>query len=193
VFFSDLSEETAFAEMDRQAASIERGCDGLLFHPYLVGERAPHWDPRLRASFVGLGLAHGRAHFARACYEGIAFALYDVLREAKRLSGATFGDMRLLGGGARSATWRQILADVTGLVMKRPRNGDASFGAALVAGVGVGVFQSRRDAIDRCVRIVDENRPDDDAHAVYQDLFAIFDDTRRRLTSTSHALHDRFT
>src|SRR3546814_2492535 len=113
--------------MDRLAAGVAAGSDGLIFHPYLQGERAPHWDPRLRGSFIGLTLRHTRAHFARACYEGIAFALNDVLRAAKDLSGARFGDMRLLGGGARSATWRQIIADVTGLTMKVPETGDASF------------------------------------------------------------------
>ncbi|MCP4329717.1 MAG: xylulokinase [Alphaproteobacteria bacterium] len=190
VFFGDLPTDGAFAEMDRLAAAIEPGSDGLLFHPYLVGERAPHWDPKLRASLVGLGLGHGRGHVARACYEGISFALYDVLRAAQELSGAEFGDMRLLGGGARSNTWRQILADITGLAVNRPRNGDASFGAALVAGVGVGVFASKEDAIARCVRIVDSNRPDQAVHAFYRERFEIFDQVRRQLTPINHRLHD---
>jgi len=189
-FFADLPPETAFAEMDRLAAGIAPGAEGLIFHPYLMGERAPHWDPKLRGDFIGLTLAHTRAHFARACYEGIAFALNDVLRAAKELSGADFGDMRLLGGGARSATWRQIIADVTGLTIKVPANGDASFGAALVAAVGGGVFATAEEAVQRCAHIVEENRPDPARHADYARLFELYDAARRGLTPISHRLHD---
>jgi len=189
-FFADLPQETAFAEMDRLAATVAPGSDGLIFHPYLMGERAPHWDPKLRGDFIGLTLGHTRAHFARACYEGIAFALNDVLRAAKELSGATFGDMRLLGGGARSATWRQIIADVTGLTVKVPANGDASFGAALVAAVGAGLFASPAEAVGRCARIVEQNEPDAGRHAAYARLFGLYDAARRGLTEINHRLHD---
>ncbi|MGF1628041.1 MAG: xylulokinase [Kiloniellaceae bacterium] len=189
-FFSDLPPETAFAEMDRLAAGIAPGADGLIFHPYLMGERAPHWDPKLRGDFIGLTLGHTRAHLARACYEGIAFALNDVLLAARRLSGADFGDMRLLGGGARSATWRQIIADVTGLTVKVPANGDASFGAALVAGVGGGIFASVEAAARQAVEIVEENRPDAGRHAAYSRIFALYDEARRGLTAINHRLHD---
>lgn len=187
-FFAEFDPETAFAEMDRLAASVPPGAEGLLFHPYLQGERAPHWDPKLRGDFLGLTLAHERAHFARACYEGIALALTDVLQEAKRLSGAEFGALRLLGGGARSATWRQIIADATGLPIKQPGNGDASFGAALVAGLGAGVFASPQDAAARCARVVAEAQPDPKAQATYGRLFTLYDEARRRLTEISHAL-----
>ena len=187
-FFADLDPETAYAEMDRLAASVPPGSDGLLFHPYLQGERAPHWDPKLRGDFLGLTLAHERAHFARACYEGIALALTDVLREAKRLSGAEFGALRLLGGGARSATWRQIIADATGQALKQPGNGDASFGVALVAGLGVGVFASPQDAAERCARVVAEAQPDPQGQATYARLFSLYDEARRRLADISHAL-----
>ncbi|WP_299619253.1 xylulokinase [Pelagibius sp.] len=189
-FFSDLPPETAFAEMDRLASGVTPGSDGLLFHPYLLGERAPHWDPKLRGAFLGLTLGHSRAHFARACYEGIAFALNDVLLAAKDLSGATFADMRLLGGGARSATWRQIIADVTGLTVKVPVNGDASFGAALVAAVGAGLFASPEEAVARCVRIREENAPDPQRHETYQRLFSLYDQARQGLTEVNHRLHD---
>ena len=189
-FFADLPQETAFAEMDRMAAGIAPGCDGLIFHPYLMGERAPHWDPKLRGDFIGLTLGHTRAHFARACYEGIAFALNDVLRTAKDLSGASFGDMRLLGGGARSATWRQIIADVTGLTVKVPANGDASFGAALVAAVGAGIFATPEEAVRRCAKITEENLPDAARHRIYGRSFEIYDQARRGLTALNHRLHD---
>jgi xylulokinase len=189
-FFADLDPATAYAEMDRLASGIAPGSDGLIFHPYLMGERAPHWDPKLRGDFIGVTLGHTRAHFARACYEGIAFALNDVLRAAQALSGAEFGDMRLLGGGARSATWRQIIADVTGLTVKVPANGDASFGAALVAAVGGGLFADAEEAVARCARIVEENRPDAARHALYARLFDLYDEARKGLTGINHRLHD---
>ncbi|WP_439817635.1 xylulokinase [Zavarzinia sp. CC-PAN008] len=187
-FFSDLSEATAFDTMDRLAAAAPAGSDGLIFHPYLMGERAPHWDPKLKGDFLGLTLRHDRGHFARACYEGISFALNDVLGAAKALSGATFGAMRLVGGGSRSATWRQVLADVTGLPMVRPENGDASFGAALVAGMGVGVFTSTADAQSR-MRVRETTEPNAAAHARYGEIYALYDQARRALTPVSHAIH----
>ena len=86
-----------FAEMDALAATIAPGADGLLFHPYLQGERAPYWDPLLRGDFIGLTISHNRAHFARALYEGIAFSIRDLLQAARR-HGLAFGTLRLIGG-----------------------------------------------------------------------------------------------
>src|SRR5690606_38686810 len=131
-----------------------------------------------------------RAHVARACYEGIAFALADALQAARGLSGATFAEMRLLGGGAQSATWRQIIADVTGLVLKVPANTDASFGAALLAAVGAGLFAEPEEAARRCVRFVAEARPDLARQDFYAGRFALYDEARRALTPISHRLHD---
>jgi xylulokinase len=178
----------AFAEMDRLAAAVPPGSDGLLFHPYLQGERAPYWDPFLRADFIGLTMRHGQAHFARALYEGIAFSIRDLLETAKGF-GLSFGATRLIGGGARSATWRQIMADVTGLEIEKPENGDASYGAALLAGIGVGAFASPEDAVARCVRIADRAEPDPDRRRFYSDLFAIYKDAQAALAPLDHRLH----
>ena len=122
-------------------------------------------------------MQHQRAHFARAVYEGIAYSINDLLHDA-RSKGLQFSAARLLGGGARSAVWRQILADITGLVMEIPENSDASFGSALVAGIGVGVFSSPQEAVARCVRIVQRAEPDAERHAFYQTLFAIYQDSQ---------------
>jgi xylulokinase len=195
-FFMPLAGEGAdgsavFAEMDRMAGEIAPGADGLLFHPYLQGERAPYWDPFLRADFIGLTMQHRREHFARALYEGIAFSIRDLL-EAARALGLTFGDIRLIGGGARSAVWRQIIADVTGLTIERPANGDASFGAALVAGIGVGLFASPLAAVEACVRITDRCPPDPGRHAFYSELFGIYKDAQAALAPLDHRLHALF-
>ncbi|HVG82737.1 MAG TPA: xylulokinase [Methylomirabilota bacterium] len=178
----------AFAEMDRLAATVPAGADGLLFHPYLQGERAPYWDPLLRADFIGLTMQHGRAHFARALYEGIAFSIRDLLDTAKGF-GLEFGATRLIGGGSRSLTWRQIIADVTGLAIEKPENGDASFGAALLAGIGIGAFASPEDAVERCVRVVGRAEPNAERHRLYGELFAVYKDAQAALAPLSHRLH----
>jgi xylulokinase len=176
-----------FAEMDVLAGEAPAGADGLIFHPYLQGERAPYWDPLLRGDFIGLTISHTRAHFARALYEGIAFSMRDLLEAARGL-GLEFGVIRLMGGGARSATWRRIIADVTGLVVERTEAGDASFGTALVAGVGVGVFASPAEAVARCVRLVDVTVPEPAAHERYGRLFRIYKDAQAGLVEVNHRL-----
>jgi len=178
----------AFAEMDRAAGAIPPGSDGLVFHPYLQGERGPHWDPHLRASFIGLTMRHGRDHFVRALYEGIAFSVRDLLQAAKR-EGLSFSSFRLIGGGARSALWRQIIADVLGLAVEQPENGDASFGAALVAGVGTGLFPSFAAAVERSVRILGRAEPDPARHRFYGELFEIYEAATKALQPLDHRLH----
>lgn len=183
--------ETGFQQMDELAAGIAPGSEGLLFHPYLQGERAPYWDPQLRANFLGLTMRHTKAHFARATYEGIAFSIRDLVEQAKGF-GQSMGTVKLLGGGSKSATWRQILADVTGLTIERPGNGDASFGAALVAGIGVGFFKDGRDAVARCVTTLERNEPDAGRQALYDELYAIYREATQRLQELDHRLHALF-
>lgn len=180
--------EGGFAEMDRLAATVPPGADGLLFHPYLQGERAPYWDPLLRADFIGLTISHSKAHFSRALYEGIAFSIRDLLVAARGL-GLEFGAIRLIGGGARSALWRQIIADVTGLTVERMEAGDASFGAALIAGIGAGVFASPKAAIEACVRLRDRTLPDAETHRFYTRLFEIYGQAQAALAPLNHRLH----
>lgn len=185
------SGEGAFQAMDDAAASVAAGSEGLLFHPYLQGERAPWWDPQLRANFLGLTMRHGKAHIARATYEGIAFSIRDLVEQAKSFD-QRFGVVKLLGGGAKSATWRQILADVTGLTIERPGNGDASFGAALVAGVGVGLYKDARAAVAECVTALERNEPIADNQALYDQAYSIYREATVRLQELDHRLHALF-
>lgn len=184
-FFAD----EGFDGMDRLAVDVPAGSDGLIFHPYLQGERAPHWDPQLRADFVGMTMQHGRAHFARAVYEGIAYAIRDAMTVAEGL-GMRYDTVRLIGGGARSATWRQIMADVLGRQIMLPTNGDASFGAAVVAGMGVGVFTDVDDALTRCCSTVAVHEPDPQRHDRYTAFFDIYRDVQRHLVEVNHRLHE---
>lgn len=188
-FFKDAQGDggMGFADMDRLASEIPAGAEGLIFHPYLQGERAPYWDPLLRADFVGLTFAHGRGHLVRSLYEGIAFSLRDVLEQfrAQQLAPAS---ARLVGGGARSATWRQIIADVLGLPIVRPAVTDASFGAALVAGIGTGVFADAHEAVRACVRPLDTVEPRSAYVRFYDDLFGVYRESAQRLQALHHTL-----
>lgn len=133
-----------------EAASVGAGSDGLTFLPYLAGERCPHNDPNLRASFHGATLAHTRAHFARAVFEGITFGILDCLEAV--LPNPT-GELRITGGGAKGAFWSQMLADAAQLpcVALEADEGPA-YGAALLAGVGVGAWGSVEEACDLTIR-----------------------------------------
>ena len=101
----------SYPELDDLAHAAPPGCDGLVFHPYLLGERAPYWDSNLRASFIGASINHGKGHFVRAVQEGVAFSLRDCLESLQRL-GFRMEEARLGGGGSKSALWSQIVCDV---------------------------------------------------------------------------------
>lgn len=177
----------AFERFDRAAAEAEPGARGLLFHPYLQGERTPHWDPLLRADFLGMSFAHERRHFARAVYEGIAFSLRDVL-SALRGQGLDMAEARIIGGGTRSATWRQIVADVLGISILMPRVTDASFGAALIGAVGVGAFPDAVTAAGRTVSIVARHEPNAANRGLYEDLYGAYGDAAQALVDVNHRL-----
>lgn len=187
-FMSDVvTGSQAFADMDHLANTIAPGAEGLLFHPYLSGERAPYWDPHLKADFVGMTFRHDKAHFARAVYEGIAFSLRDVLEQFRAL-GMDVKRARIIGGGSRSAVWRQIVADVLNVEILLPETTDASFGAALIAGVGIGVFADERSAARQCARIIETAKPDPARVALYDKLFVIYKNAQQGLEKVNHAL-----
>ncbi|MFQ6095296.1 MAG: xylulokinase [Candidatus Bathyarchaeia archaeon] len=159
----------------KEAASVEPGSDGLIFVPYLLGERSPHMDPRARGVFFGLSLTHRRAHMVRAIMEGVVYALRDSLEIFKEL-GVTVDRIVARGGGAKSKLWRQIQADVFNLdvVTVRVRE-EAAFGAALLAGVGSGIYKDLREAVDTSVRVRDLVHPHPQRVKIYdryyQDIY----------------------
>ncbi len=134
------------------AATVAPGCEGLLFLPYLTGERTPHPDPNARGAFIGLTLRHTKAHLTRAVLEGVSYGMCDSL-ELMRDLGLSIKQVRASGGGARSAVWRQMLADVfnTEIVTLNVTQG-AAYGAALLAGVGVGVYA---DVTAACAQVIE--------------------------------------
>jgi xylulokinase len=176
-----------FAHMDQLAAGVSPGSDGLLFHPYLLGERAPYWDPLLRGDFLGMTMRHGRAHFVRALYEGIALSLCDVLG-AFRAQGLDMRAARIIGGGSRSAAWRQIVADVLDVRVELPTRTDASSGVALLAGVAAGFFADERKAREGGGTTLAVHEPQAANRARYADLYALYRESAGRLRELNHAL-----
>ncbi len=170
------------------AAQVPAGAEGLLFLPYLTGERCPYPDPNARGAFVGLTLRHTKAHMTRAVLEGVSFGLRDSLELIKSL-GVPIQQVRASGGGARSALWRQIQADVFGteLVLINVTEG-AAFGAALLAGVGAGLYRDVLEAVDACVRVVDSTSPQPEAVKVYQQLYPLYRGLYHALKPTFDAL-----
>ncbi|HMQ14704.1 MAG TPA: xylulokinase [Phycisphaerae bacterium] len=141
------------------AADVPAGCEGLLFLPYLTGERTPHADPAARGVFFGLTLRHGKGHMARAVLEGVAYGLRDGLELVRGL-GIDARQIRLSGGGAASPLWRQMLADVFNRPLALPEiNQGAAYGAALLAGVGAGAFRDAAEAAERCVHVAQSVSP----------------------------------
>ena len=144
---------TSFDELVAEAAAWPPGAEGLLFAPYLAGERTPHADPDARGAFVGLQLRHDRGALVRAVLEGVAFGLRDAL-DAVRELGVDASVGRVSGGGARSPLWLEIVASVLDIPLERTESEEGSaFGAALLGGVAGGVFADASEAVARCVRV----------------------------------------
>ncbi|NOZ22381.1 MAG: xylulokinase, partial [Planctomycetes bacterium] len=163
-----------YPELSEEAAEIPPGSDGLIFLPYLVGERTPHMDPKAAGCFVGLTLRHGRAHMARAIMEGVAFAMRDSLEIFREL-GVTYHKAIASGGGARSPVWRQIQADVFGVDMVTVEvEEQAGVGAALLAGVGVGVFKNVAEACAGAISYGEGASPIAENQGLYDEKYHIF-------------------
>jgi xylulokinase len=152
--------------LGKEAATAPPGSDGVLWAPYLMGERTPHLDPEARAALVGLAAVHTRAHVVRAILEGVAFSLRDTLTIFAEM-GVPVDSIRLGGGGARGLLWRQIQADIYGREVEIPEAEEgAAYGAALLAGVGIGLWSSIDEACAKTVRVATRVEPDAAASAL---------------------------
>jgi xylulokinase len=182
-----LASGVAFEELVEEAAQAPPGSDGLLFLPYLTGERTPHPDPLARGAFVGLTVNHGRAHFTRAVLEGVAFGMRDSLELMRSAGLPPSTEIRATGGGIRSGLWRQILADVLGSAIVTTSNAEgAAQGAATLAAVGAGWFDTVQDACRRLVRIGEPTEPSEDTEA-YVSAYARYRDLYPALVPTFHS------
>ncbi|HEY5058137.1 MAG TPA: FGGY-family carbohydrate kinase, partial [Gaiellaceae bacterium] len=169
----------SYDELTREAARWAPGVEGLLFQPYLAGERTPHPDPNARGAFVGLSLRHDRGALVRAVLEGVAFGLRDSLELLRELG--VEGELgRVSGGGARSGLWLRIVASVLGVPLERTAASEegAAFGAALLGGVAAGAFADAAEAVAACVHVTERIEPDpawrdayDEEYARYRQLY----------------------
>jgi xylulokinase len=178
-----------YDELLAPAAQVPMGCEGLLFLPYLTGERTPHPDPLARGAFVGLTLRHTQAHLSRAVLEGVAFGLRDGFELMKSAGLASIEQVRVSGGGAKSPLWRQILADVFNaeLVTVNTTEG-AAYGAALLAGVGVGAWADVDAACAATVRETGSTKPGNEGVAYYEKTYAAYRQLYPALKGISHQL-----
>lgn len=173
-FRDALAGGVPFAELDAEAARWAPGCEGLMFLPYLTGERTPHADPEARGAFVGLSLRHDRAALVRAVLEGVAYGLRDSLELLSAL-GVRAEAGRASGGGARSRLWLRVVASALGLPLELTVVEEGSaYGAALLAGVAGGAFADVRQAVDACVRVRDVVEPDRAWQEAYADGYQRF-------------------
>jgi xylulokinase len=164
----------SYEDLVDEAGRWAPGAEGLIFLPYLAGERTPHADPDARGAFVGLSVRHDRGALARSVLEGVAFGLRDSLELLRELGvDATVG--RASGGGARSRLWLQIVASVLGMPLELTAVEEgAAYGAALLAGVSAGVFADVHEAVAACVRVRDTIEPEPQWAEVYADRYAAF-------------------
>jgi xylulokinase len=167
-----LTPNEGFDAIVTEAEGAPAGSEGLLFLPYLSGERTPYPDPHARGSFVGLTVRHGRAHLTRSVLEGVAFSMKDCFGLLQGAGLGTVSEVRIAGGGAKGALWRKIVASVLGLPMVTVTSTEgAAYGAALVGGVGAGAWPSVEAACDATIAVTGRDEPVAEWVKAYDDLY----------------------
>jgi len=177
-----------YALMTAEAAQAPVGSEGLVFLPYLTGERTPYPDPNARGVFFGLSLRHGKAHMIRSILEGVAYGLRDSF-EIIEAMGVEIGEVRASGGGARSALWRQIQTDVTGHPHSTINVDEGpAYGVALLAAVGIGVYDSVEEACGATINTVDAPKVNAASHRLYSDYHRVYQRLYRQLAGSFQAV-----
>jgi xylulokinase len=181
---------SAYELMNAKASASPPGANGLLFLPYLMGERSPHWNPKARGAFIGLTIRHTREDMVRAVLEGVTLNLRVIL-DALTAQGVRIEAMRLIGGGARSRFWNQLMADVYGLPVQRMAvlEEATSMGAALTGGVGVGLYPDFSVA-ERMNRVVEVLEPSPEARLFYEATIPVFEAAYQALAPIFASLAD---
>lgn len=179
----------SFEALVQEAESAPPGCEGLTFLPYLSGERTPYPDPLARASFVGLTVRHRRAHMTRAVLEGVAFSMRDCFDLLKAAGLPEVDQVRVAGGGARSALWRRIIASVLDVEIVTVNSTEgAAFGAALLGGVGVSAWPDVPTACEAAITITGRDRPDPQWRRMYPAAYSRYRDLYPALKPTFDGL-----
>ncbi len=167
-FRQELGQGLSFDDLTAEAESVPAGSEGVTFLPYMSGERSPIWNPDAKGVFYGLGFDKTRGHMIRAVLEGVAYSLEHNLRTAGEV-GAEVETLNAMGGAANSLLWTQIKADVTGKTIQVPASDTAtSLGAAILAGIGCGVYKDYEEAVTRTIQITRVQEPDMARHEAYK-------------------------
>lgn len=175
--------EDIYSLTDQKASESPIGCNKLIYLPYLMGERTPHLDPACRGVFFGLSAMHKKKDMIRAVMEGVSYSLKECLEILKE-TGAGISDMTVCGGGAKSALWREMLADIYGCPIKTCRSKEGpALGAAILAAVGTGIYPSVREACSQMIHCASVTQPDIPRHDQYMKFYQIY-------LSLYPALHD---
>lgn len=169
-----IAPDVSYELLTEEAAQVPSGAEGLIFLPYLMGERTPHLNPFARGVFFGLSSRHDKRHLTRAVLEGVTFSLRDCLELIIDL-GVDFDQVRASGGGARSRLWRQIMADVFNQpVVSVAASEGPAFGVAILAGVGVGLYPSVAAACRQCLQVSEPVVPLGETSQFYQTRYLLF-------------------
>ena len=180
-----LAPGVSYQALDEEAAAVRRGADGVRFHPHLSGATSPYWRPHIHGAYENLSLATTRGHLTRAVLEGVAFQMRANLEVTQGIAGPV-SDAIVFGGGAVSPLWREIISDVTALPVRwTPSVETACLGAAMLAGVGAGVFNSLDEARERMVQISARREPDPAAVSEYNDWYELYCEAGARLMAGS--------
>ena len=184
-----LACDRSFADLVNDASKVPAGSEGLIFLPYLSGERTPYADPLARGAWIGLTTRHGQAHLTRSILEGVAFGIKDMFCLMRDAGLGSIDEVRVSGGGAKSSLWRQILADTLDaeLVTVNTTEG-AAFGAALLAGVGANVWSDVDEACAQTVSINDRVYPNKETGKLYDSIYNQYQRLYPALKPTFHAI-----
>lgn len=178
--------KSSLVQLGELAEAAAPGSDGLIMLPYMSGERTPIWDPDAKGVFYGVDFSKTKGHFVRACMEGVAYSLRHNL-EVAASAGADVEVMRSVGGSANSLIWTQIKADVTGKPIVVPYSDTATtLGAAMLAGVGCGMYASYEEAVDLTVRETRRHEPDPEKKAVYDRYYDTYLELYENLKEIMH-------
>ena len=173
-FRQELGKGLSFDDLTAEAEKVPAGSEGVTFLPYMAGERSPIWDPDAKGVFYGLSYDKTRGHMIRSVLEGVAFSLEHNLRTAAE-TGAEVEVLNAMGGAANSLLWTQIKADVTGKTIQVPASDTATaLGAAILAGIGCGVYRNYEEAVNRTIAVTRVQEPNMENHEIYKKSMELY-------------------
>ena len=170
-----------YDSLNAEAEKIPIGSDGLIFHPYLNGELTPYANPNLCADFVGIRASHTKAHFVRAVLEGVTMSMLDCKEALDGMQIPHEEQAAIIGGGAKSPLWRQMVSDALGIKLVQMQHSDSSFGSAMLAGISAGAFQNAEHAVTVCNEVLSITEPIAENTEKYRRLFARYKDCQKAL------------